>query len=51
MVFGALVGSTAASKATDSVLNKIMGKSIKAQNDEARKRLAELKLERTNGLV
>lgn len=51
MVFGALVGSTAASKATDSVLNKIMGKSIKTQNDEARKHLAELKLERTNGLV
>ena len=44
MFGGAISGSIMATKATDKLLNKVMGKSIKAQNEEARKRFAEMQL-------
>ena len=44
MFGGAISGSIMATKATDKLLDKIMGKSIKAQNEEARKRFAEMQL-------
>jgi hypothetical protein len=46
MIGGAVAGSIMSCKATDTVLDKVMGKSIKAQKAEAKKYLAELKKQR-----
>ncbi|MEI8389764.1 MAG: hypothetical protein WCG23_07740 [bacterium] len=52
MFGGAIAGSIIASKSTDAVLDKVIGKSIKAQNREAAKYLTEMQKQRalTSGL-